>query len=125
MLLLLAALAYADIVPDDYIETCTLERYTATGAACAVCRSSVFDEAMSADCAMLASQGLTRMCQTAGATVWSEVWCRGEVVPVARPRALGRALGEGGRGDIWLLILGSALTGLWLSRRPAARLAGQ
>ncbi|MEB2313988.1 MAG: MYXO-CTERM sorting domain-containing protein [Sorangiineae bacterium] len=46
-------------------------------------------------CAPLADEGLVRVCRTAGASVWKELWCRGEA-PIDRADAAPTPVPDGG-----------------------------
>ena len=75
-ILLLSALAFADIPPDDdYTETCLMENMANGGEGCESCENSMSEEEGSAECTALAEQGLVKQCQTYGASVWTEIWC--------------------------------------------------
>ncbi|MDP2312707.1 MAG: hypothetical protein Q8P41_07365 [Pseudomonadota bacterium] len=88
--LLLAALfpvlvpaARADIAPSpDYVETCTVEQRCTEAEEGKICSASFQGRE---DCAALETAGWTKKCQTSGASVWSEVFCR--------PKAGGTAAG--------------------------------
>jgi hypothetical protein len=67
--------ASADVAPPrDYVEKCTLEAYKKAGADCRVCGASFQGREA---CTKLVSQGYHQRCRSHGASVWREVWCRG------------------------------------------------
>lgn len=69
---LFATLAFADIAPPPgYVETCTVERACgkAGGETCHAWHGDVDA------CKPLADRGLSKSCQTRGASAWEEVWC--------------------------------------------------
>jgi len=69
--------AKADIPPpDDYVETCTIDKQTAPGLTCESCRA--WHGERDACDKTLGVQGFRKMCQAYGASAWSEVWCKGE-----------------------------------------------
>ena len=71
---LLALPTWADVPPpEDYVETCTLEAQTESGAECVECDAD-FETNTCAD--MYEAEGFTKSCQTWGASVWTEVWCK-------------------------------------------------
>lgn len=78
-LLLLAfipvGLARADVPPPSgYVEKCTVEKKQQPGTTCEACASSRSQDACSPK-----YQGtkFTKVCQTWGASAWTEVWCDG------------------------------------------------
>ena len=83
MLLILTALA--DIPPHPgFVEKCTLER-VARGRECTSCKG-VFSGREA--CEALEKKGFTKQCQTRGASVWTEIHCKGaapEGIPEAAP----------------------------------------
>lgn len=71
---LLSALALADVAPpDDYVETCTVERQCEGGNGI-VCGDSYFGDRTACQRAW-ADKGYARKCSTRGASTWDEVWC--------------------------------------------------
>jgi hypothetical protein len=70
---LLVSIALADIPPQpDYVETCTTSRCGSNEArAC----SAYFGGRE--ECAKLESEGFIKICQTRGASTWTEVLCKG------------------------------------------------
>lgn len=65
---------YADVPPpEDYQETCTVEIQSENGDECISC--SAYREMN--DCeSTYGAEGYTKNCQSWGATVWTEVWCK-------------------------------------------------
>jgi len=64
----------ADVAPDpDYVESCTLEKQRESGDECFECRASFQDPDA---CKHHAEGGYAPRCQTRGASVWTEIWCR-------------------------------------------------
>lgn len=72
--------AHADVAPDPgYVETCTVEKQQEGGAECRSCVGSFQDAGgVSEECRALESDGYSKKCQTAGASTWTEVWCKGD-----------------------------------------------
>lgn len=69
--------ALADIPPpDDYVETCTLEKQQVPGLDCKSC--SAWHGEQDACDKTLGAEGYRRMCKSYGASAWSEIWCKGE-----------------------------------------------
>lgn len=76
LILALPGLAAADIPPPEgYVETCVVSAYAREGTRCASCDTWHSDERPCAQREELS--GMTVCCRTAGASVWSEVWCEG------------------------------------------------
>jgi|GEM_PF-2900396 len=75
-------LARADVAPpDDYVEQCTVEKKQVTGLACVSCANDYRSFATDAGdpCALqYQPQGYTKNCKSWGASVWTEVWCKGQ-----------------------------------------------
>jgi MYXO-CTERM domain-containing protein len=66
--------ARADVGPDpDYVESCSLEQQRREGDDCFECRASFQDRDA---CKRHAEGGYAPRCQTRGASVWTEIWCR-------------------------------------------------
>ena len=83
MLTMWIALALADEPPPPgYVEPCTEE--VCGGAKAETCRASYQGREA---CERLEQQGMTQACRTSGASVWSEVFCRGPVNGTADPVA--------------------------------------
>jgi MYXO-CTERM domain-containing protein len=65
----------ADVAPpDDYEERCTLERTCPKGKECVLCPASRRD--LDACSKQLEEHGFVMKCQSWGASVWDEIWCR-------------------------------------------------
>jgi hypothetical protein len=63
----------ADVAPEPYVETCTLEGMSFEHRSCEVCRASLREPDVCA--ARHAAAGRQQACRSGGATVWTEVWC--------------------------------------------------
>jgi hypothetical protein len=86
-----APTARADVPPPPgYVETCTLPKQSHKGDDCLECRAYYGNREHCS--ASLASYRFARRCQTAGASTWSEVWCRGggPTAPKVPPEVLGQ-----------------------------------
>ncbi|MFT6144497.1 MAG: hypothetical protein ACJAZO_003674 [Myxococcota bacterium] len=82
MLVLIAALALADIPPPNgYQETCTVDLVcpSAQGVAC----SASFNDRDTCE-RDWGTKGYSKACQTRGASTWSEVWCS-NAAPLGEP----------------------------------------
>lgn len=76
-LIAVPSVALADIPPpDDYVETCTLEKQQVPGLECKSC--SAWHGEQDACDKTLGVEGYRRMCKSYGASAWSEIWCKGE-----------------------------------------------
>jgi hypothetical protein len=139
--LLSAAPAIADIPPPPgYVEQCTPARQQTPGRECVGCGS--YHGSPGKCSSLLASSGFTRECQSRGASVWTEVWCRptgGPALPLEAAKEVytptteelaavapghsgcGACAAAGSSGAVWG---GGALVGLaallWARRRWAA-----
>jgi hypothetical protein len=76
-------LAIADIAPPPgYVEQCTVEKQQAVGKSCVACpndyRSTFADAGPSACQVQYEPLGYTKACNSYGASVWTEVWCRAD-----------------------------------------------
>lgn len=81
-LLVMSSAADADVVPPpDFVESCTLNKVQQAGEQCVVCRDAYHAEP-NACRDRLAGEGYLSRCRTAGASVWTEIWCR---TPVPDP----------------------------------------
>ncbi|MBX3125853.1 MAG: hypothetical protein KF718_04025 [Polyangiaceae bacterium] len=79
--------ALADLAPEPgYVESCSVARHQVGGASCVACGASFEDtEACEKE---HQPRGYAKRCQTSGASVWTEVWCRGgdpSAVPQGEP----------------------------------------
>jgi len=73
--LALPSLARADLPPSpDYVERCTVEAQ-GPGQECVACGDAYHGDVDACE-KKHAVAGLTRRCRTAGASVWTEVWCK-------------------------------------------------
>lgn len=90
---LVPAVAHADVPPpDDYVETCTVEKQAVPGLECQSC-SAWHGERDACD-KTLGQEGYRRMCKSWGASAWSEIWCKGE--PTAPPPSADTASKQSG-----------------------------
>src|SRR5262245_4424516 len=72
--------ALADMPPPEgYVETCSAAQRQTPGTECYSCGS--YHGSMDKCPKLLGTNGFTKACQSYGASVWSEVWCR----PVGGP----------------------------------------
>jgi hypothetical protein len=79
----LSPAARADIAPPPgYVEKCSVERQQRGGEECVLCSDSYF-RAPDACQKRLQPARYEHRCQTAGASTWSEVWCRPKVAPAS------------------------------------------
>jgi MYXO-CTERM domain-containing protein len=120
--------ALADVPPPDgYVEECTVAKKQVSGRSCAACQNDYRSFATSAvdPCqSQYASQGYEKICKSWGASVWTEVWCRGEADAgneVTPPPAGGcgcRASARNARGPfLGMLILGALFATRFHKRR--------
>lgn len=74
ILTLISAQSRADLPPpDDYVETCTLEKQQQAGETCKGCKADYSDPTA---CTKEFSSDYTYRCKDWGASVWMEIWCR-------------------------------------------------
>jgi len=67
--------ARADVAPPPgYVENCTLEKQSSADKECVECKASYQDAAICEK--TYTSQGYAKACQSYGASVWAEIWCR-------------------------------------------------
>lgn len=67
--------ALADVPPPaGYVEQCTAAKQQKAGTECVSCGS--YHGSVDKCPNLLSSSGFTKACQSRGASVWSEVWCR-------------------------------------------------
>lgn len=70
------SLARADVAPEDgYVETCTVEKQQGAGEQCLSCGDAYHGDRDACQ-RQYAGDGYTKRCQTYGASVWKEVWCK-------------------------------------------------
>lgn len=79
VLLLVPALARADVLSPGYVEHCTMEETSRSHSGCEECRTSFQDP--DACSRAHATDGRTQACRTAGGSVWTEIWCGGAPPP--------------------------------------------
>jgi MYXO-CTERM domain-containing protein len=73
--LLLAPTALADVAPPPgYVERCTVEKQQKPNETCIAC--STYHAEHDACAKQHAGRGFAHRCQTRGASVWTEVWCK-------------------------------------------------
>lgn len=84
--LLASSLAGADLAPGPgYVESCTLDKQQKSGEECVKCAAS-FEDAEACQ-TKHESSGMQQRCKTAGASVWTEIWCRAKAAPAAASAA--------------------------------------
>ena len=72
-----ASTVSADVAPPpDYVEDCTIENEQGTGETCISCNTYHGEPDACSD--EWGSQGYEHRCNTAGASVWDEVWCKAD-----------------------------------------------
>lgn len=77
---LATSVALADVPPpDDYVEQCTKEIQTKPGLECQECNAWHGEREVCKS--KLEKDGFRKMCQSWGASAWTEVWCKGEAKP--------------------------------------------
>jgi uncharacterized protein (TIGR03382 family) len=127
-LVLVPLFARADVPPEPgYVEQCTVELQQKAGETCLACSGSYHGD--TEVCAREhAPNGYARRCQTRGASVWGEVWCKAgqasastdptvPAQPAPQARKGGCQTGPGGLAG-WGLVLAA----MWLvRRRPVSR----
>ena len=76
ILLICTNSAYADLPPGpSYVENCTIDKQQTKGEQCISC-GDAFHGDVDACKNQYTSQGYTKKCQTSGASVWTEIWCK-------------------------------------------------
>lgn len=73
LVLALPVAARADVAPEAYLETCSLEAVSFEHRGCEACRASLREPEACAG--GHANDGRQQVCRSGGATVWTEVWC--------------------------------------------------
>jgi hypothetical protein len=74
--LVLPAVARADVPPEPgYVESCTVEKQQGAGEACLACGDAYHGDRDACQ-RQHAGDGYAKRCQTRGASVWTEVWCK-------------------------------------------------
>src|SRR5437762_1623544 len=89
---LVPASARADMVVEGYKEKCRLNEVQRDGESCVECGAW---HAHREACRHLGDEGYAERCRTAGASVWTEIWCRNG----ARTSTGTAALGTPGPGS--------------------------
>lgn len=122
-LIAVPSVALADIPPpDDYVETCTIDKQQVPGLECKSC--SAWHGEQDACDKTLGAEGYRRMCKSYGASAWSEIWCKGEPTgpapaegptPTSGPESKKTGCTGGGVAGLWAL----AAFGLLRARRRA------
>jgi MYXO-CTERM domain-containing protein len=121
-------LAFADVAPPPgYVEQCTVEKQQAPGKQCVACPNDYrsFTTDAGDPCQLkYGTQGYTKMCNSYGASVWTEVWCTGDLdagTQITSPAAGGcgcRISAQQSNGSLaGLLVLGTLLSTRLLKRR--------
>ena len=120
---------FADVAPPDgYVEQCTVAKQQGNGNTCIECPNDYRSFATDAGdpCKLqYEGQGYTKACNSYGASVWTEVWCRGgatdagsTVTPPAGGCSGCRTNTKHANGPIAaLLMLGAVLTTCLVARR--------
>lgn len=82
---LVASVATADVPPSPgYVETCTVANESGPGRECRSC-DTYHGNPPDYCQGLIGTGGFTRACRTSGASVWSEVWCKGDAPPAPAP----------------------------------------
>ena len=72
-----ASTAWADVAPPpDYVEECTVDQQEGANETCISCNTYHGEPDACSD--EWAPQGYEHRCNTAGASVWDEVWCKAD-----------------------------------------------
>ncbi len=89
MALSASSLAWADVAPAEPEEECSVESEQGKGKT--ECQQCETYHAEPHKCEALGKEGYTKSCQSGGASVWHEVWCKGESAggPPAEPKPSG------------------------------------
>ena len=118
-LLVLVAPSHADVAPGPvYVEACPIEKLEQDGTTCESCRNGMSSADTSGvdPCeAQFEGRDFEYVCQTWGASSWTEIWCDG-------PTKQGCGCAAGGPGTAsW--VVGALLVGI-LVRRPRGSAVG-
>lgn len=82
-----ASAASADVPPSPgYVETCTVANESGQGRECRSCDTYHGNPPDYCE-GLVGAGGFTRACRTSGASVWSEVWCKGAAAAPAQAPA--------------------------------------
>lgn len=122
------SVARADVPPPDgYVEQCTVEKKQVPGKPCVACQNdyrSFTTDAGDPCQQQYELQGYTKICKSYGASVWTEVWCTGdldagtEITTPAGGCSGCRTHAHGARTSIaGLLVLGALVSTRLLKRR--------
>lgn len=131
-----ASVASADVPPSPgYVETCTVANESGQGRECRSCDTYHGNPPDYCE-GLVGAGGFTRACRTSGASVWSEVWCKGAAAapaptpaPAPAPVAAATPAAENGEDDGCSVANGAIGTNaaLWMalaawlvSRAPSA-----
>ncbi len=94
---LLGASSRADVPPpEDYVEACTLENHVDDGTECVLCPSGRENGTACSD--QYTPEGYKKVCQTYGASAFSELWCRPKMAVEPADTAGADAAGEDAGG---------------------------
>lgn len=119
--------AHADLPPGPNEPECSVESATAEGKTdCTKCDAYHGEPDK---CNSMATQGYTQSCRSSGASVWHEVWCKGQSAAPpaeAKPSGCGAcATSSDGPASPVALALGLGLAlSIAARRRKSARVAG-
>jgi hypothetical protein len=90
--------ARADIPPpEDYVEGCTLESHQSDATECVACPSGRENGTACSDAH--SPGGYAKVCQTYGATTFTEIWCRARTSAPPVPSEPPAPTAEGGEAD--------------------------
>lgn len=94
----MASVALADVAPpSDYVEQCTVAKKQTAGKECEACKNDYrsFQADTQDPCKFQYEPGgYTKICQSRGASVWTEVWCRDVAVAAADAGDANHATGD-------------------------------
>jgi hypothetical protein len=133
-LLAFTAPARADVPPEPgFVESCTVPKAQKAGETCESCGGAYHGDREVCDRKYVGQPEMARRCQTAGGSVWDEVWCRplkaGETpkVPSESASTPGASCGlhghEGGTDPtmLALIVAGAGLACRRRSRRASVQ----
>lgn len=114
------SLAWADLAPEEPEPDCSVASEQAKGLT--DCQKCATYHAEPHKCEALAKDGLRQSCRSGGASVWHEVWCKGEASgPPAEPKPSGcgacTVTGSTDASNAAWLALGLGLVSLAARRR--------
>lgn len=116
-----SSLAWADLAPVEPEADCSVESEQAKGRT--DCKQCETYHAEPHKCEALGEEGYKKSCQAGGASVWHEVWCKGESssAPPAEPKPSGcgacSTTGAGEASGLSWLVLGLGLVCVAARRR--------